>query len=91
MGLIMTLGTIEVINVPHELYLMGRRTLLGQTIRVNYDASNAVRQIYLDGEPLILFLPSPHSEWVQEVPPRRAEQGAETPPVNSEGAAQALR
>ena len=83
MGLIGTLGTIELILVPEELYLIGKRTLRGQTIRVTYDASSAVTGIALDGESLFNFGHSPHRNNAEEVAPRRAGQETEKPPGNS--------
>ena len=50
MGLVMTCGLIDLILVPQELYLAGRRSILGQTIRVSYD-DDGVKGIALDGEP----------------------------------------
>ena len=50
-----TLGICELILVPGELCLMGKRTLLGQTIRVTYDGTDHVTEQYLDGE--LLWLP----------------------------------
>ena len=49
---VMTCGTAELILIPHELYHLASRTLLGQTIRITYNASGAVTGHYLDGESL---------------------------------------
>jgi YD repeat-containing protein len=56
MGLAMTFGMGEPFYFfPHELYLLGKRTLLGQTIRVTYDGSGNVAGILLDGEQIDMF------------------------------------
>ena len=52
MLLVMTCYTSELGLTPIELYLMGKRTLLGQTIRVTYDATGHATGHYLDGEAL---------------------------------------
>ena len=56
MGIVMTFGLGEVIAFPHELYLLGRRTLFGQEIRFAYDSDGNVKHVYLEGEELS-FLP----------------------------------
>ncbi len=46
----LTFGASELVVFPIELYLEGKRTLLGQTIRVTYDAKGQVIERYLDGK-----------------------------------------
>jgi hypothetical protein len=48
----MTCGAIDLYCVPHELYLVGRNTLLGQKVRVTYDGSGTVTSVFLDSNPL---------------------------------------
>jgi hypothetical protein len=50
MMLCMTLGTIELLLVPEQLYLIMKRKLVGQTLRVIYDANGKVVGAQLDGE-----------------------------------------
>ncbi len=52
MLLSMTFGTSELISVPYELSLIGRRTLRGQTLRVIYYPDGMVANIYVNGESL---------------------------------------
>ena len=52
MLLVATGGTSELVMTPIELYLMGKRTLLGQTIRVTYGATGYPCAHSLDGESL---------------------------------------
>jgi hypothetical protein len=52
LGDMLTLGTLDLCVVPFEIYVKCRKMLVGQTICVNYDASNAVKRIELDGHPL---------------------------------------
>jgi hypothetical protein len=47
-----TCGAIDLICVPGELFILGRHTFLGQTIRATYDSAGAVTGIALDGESL---------------------------------------
>jgi YD repeat-containing protein len=42
MEIAMTYGLLEFIAFPHELYLLGRRSLFGQNIRFTYDATGNV-------------------------------------------------
>jgi hypothetical protein len=78
-ALVETLGAIDLICVPAELYLTGRRTLLGQTIRVTYDSTDKVAGLYRDGESLYFWgnpLPaeSPASDVpTQATPPDHAQ------------------
>ncbi len=44
----MTCGTSELISVPNELFILGRRTLLGQPIRVTYGEDGSVKYVRLD-------------------------------------------
>jgi hypothetical protein len=52
MGIVMSYGAYELIAFPKELYLLGSRTLRGQTLRVRYDENGKVSGFALDGEPL---------------------------------------
>jgi YD repeat-containing protein len=52
---IMTCGTVELILVPYELYLVGSGALLGQRLRFTYDTADRVTRVTLDGEPLFFF------------------------------------
>jgi len=54
---ISTLGTIELLLVPQQLYLMTKRTIAGQTLRIIYDANGKVVGGQLDGEEIIHFHP----------------------------------
>jgi YD repeat-containing protein len=47
-----TWGAVDLIYVPLELWLLGRKAVLGQNIRVTYDAADAVTEILLNGERL---------------------------------------
>jgi len=47
-----TFGGIELLCLPHELYLQGRRTVLGQTLRFRFDAHGTVTGATLDGQEL---------------------------------------
>jgi hypothetical protein len=51
MGVYMTCGLSEVVLFPYELSLVGRRALFGQTVRVTYEADDAVAYVLLDGVP----------------------------------------
>ena len=48
MLLVMTCGLSECITVPHEAFILGRRTLLGQPIRVTYGDDGAVHDVLFD-------------------------------------------
>lgn len=50
MLLALTWGTADLVLVPYELCLAGRKVLLGQTVRVTYDARGKVTAISCDGE-----------------------------------------
>jgi hypothetical protein len=52
MGFAMTFGASELLLFPQALYLLGKRTVLGQTVRVTYDDAGIVTGLYLDGEDL---------------------------------------
>lgn len=54
----MSLGMMEVLAFPAELYTLGRRTLVGQELLFSYDASGKVTGISLDGE-MVAFIPLP--------------------------------
>jgi hypothetical protein len=82
MGLVLTLGTIDLLYVPREFYIAGKRSLLGQTMQVNYDASGAVTQIYLDGESLFLPWRTPYLNDAQETAPSPSGQSTEKSLVN---------
>jgi YD repeat-containing protein len=51
---ILTCGAADLVFVPCELYLTGRRTLLGQTIRVSYDEADRTKGVDLDGRAMLL-------------------------------------
>jgi YD repeat-containing protein len=48
-----TLGTIDLVCVPYQCYLLGKRTLLGQTIRVTYDQEGRIVEVERDGESML--------------------------------------
>ena len=48
----MTLGVSELVLTPYELYLLGVRTLIGQTVHVTYDANGKIVRMDLDGKPM---------------------------------------
>jgi hypothetical protein len=48
-----TFGTIELIGVPYQLWLLGKRTLLGQTIRVTYEQDGAIGEVERDGQSVL--------------------------------------
>lgn len=50
MSVPMTFGLGELVAFPYELYLLGRNTILGQTIRFTYDSEGRIIRITLDGE-----------------------------------------
>ncbi|MEI7683827.1 MAG: hypothetical protein WCL32_02290 [Planctomycetota bacterium] len=52
MLLIMTCGTSELVSVPYELCILGRRSLLGHTVRVYYEEDGSIRFVQLDEESL---------------------------------------
>lgn len=56
MILVMTLGTIEPLLVTDQLFRITKRTIMGQTLRVIYDADGKVLGFHLDGESV--YLPS---------------------------------
>jgi YD repeat-containing protein len=57
MEVTMSLGLGEFIAFPWEVYRLGSRTLLGQTLRVTYDPDGRVSRTSLDGERLIPWPP----------------------------------
>jgi hypothetical protein len=65
MAVILTCGLCEPICVAGELCRVSRQTVLGQTVRVTYDSTGSVTNIYLDGESLFEWFPG-------GVPPSRA-------------------
>jgi YD repeat-containing protein len=67
MAFVMTFGVGELGWFPYELYLLGRRTLLGQEVRFVYDDAGRVIGIHLDGKPLGL-LPCPDSPGFEPEP-----------------------
>jgi hypothetical protein len=75
MGLGMTYGTIELFAFPYELYLLGSRTLFGQTIRVTYAADGHVQGIFLDGESLDALHIAKDAPAEGVTPPQGPEQG----------------
>jgi len=52
MSLGMTYGIGELYLFPYELYLLGRRTILGGHLRFVYDDKGSVTAVFLDGESL---------------------------------------
>jgi hypothetical protein len=46
----MSFGLTEFEAFPAEIYLLGRRTLLGQELSFHYDADGRVVDVYLDGQ-----------------------------------------
>jgi hypothetical protein len=58
-----TCGAVELVAVPYQLYLLGKRSLLGQTVRVTYGQDGAIIGVERDGESVIgLFRPRRHRE-----------------------------
>ncbi len=51
-GYMATAGLGELIWFPKVLYREGRRVIVGQQIRVTYDASGAVAGVRIDGDPV---------------------------------------
>jgi len=49
MGFAMTVGLGEFFAFPHELYLLAKRTIVGQDVRFEYDDSGVVTHASLDG------------------------------------------
>jgi hypothetical protein len=45
-----TFGTIDLIEVPHQLFLLTKRSVLGQTIRVTYDKKDKISHITRDDQ-----------------------------------------
>jgi YD repeat-containing protein len=56
MGVVMTYGLAEVLLFPNEVYLLTRRTALGQELKFFYDSSGRVIRIHLDGEDTVCHL-----------------------------------
>ncbi len=73
----LTYGLAEFIAFPHELYLLGSRTLLGQDVRFTYDSAGNLRTVHLDG----LSIRRGGSD--KETTARRSEE-ASSPPVGLE-------
>jgi hypothetical protein len=46
----MSFGLTEFAAFPTEVYILGRRTVLGQELSFHYDATGKVVEVYLDGE-----------------------------------------
>jgi YD repeat-containing protein len=55
-GFIITLGTSELIEVPYQLFLLTKRTVLGQTIRVTYDKYGNIAYVTRDGQTISSFV-----------------------------------
>jgi hypothetical protein len=53
MLLIMTCGACDLVFVPYECCLLGKRTLLGQTIRVTYERDGGIADVERDGESVL--------------------------------------
>ncbi len=49
-GIAMTYGLVELFAFPHQLYLAGRRTIIGQNVRFTYNDRGIVTKILLDEE-----------------------------------------
>ncbi len=49
MGFAMTAGLLEFIAFPREVYLLAKRTIVGQDLRFEYDESGDVSNASLDG------------------------------------------
>jgi hypothetical protein len=67
MGWVMTLGFGELFFFPHELYVAGRRTLVGQKLQFVYDEAGNVTSIQLDGDHLP-WSPQPSERASPELP-----------------------
>jgi YD repeat-containing protein len=50
MGYAMTWGVLEPYWFPRELYLVSRRTVVGQILEFTYDGSGTVKEIRRDGD-----------------------------------------
>jgi len=44
-----TFGTIDLIAVPYQVYLIGKRSVVGQTVRVTYDEDGSIGEVERDG------------------------------------------
>jgi hypothetical protein len=49
-----TFGLYDLIGVPYELYLTGRRTVQGQRLRFTFDVDGQVIAVGFDGEQVLL-------------------------------------
>ncbi|MBV9121755.1 MAG: hypothetical protein JO112_00160 [Planctomycetes bacterium] len=67
MGLAMTWGLVEFYLFPHEVYLLGRRTFLGQDIRFTYDSAGKVATVFLEGEKFWFPKSPEHPEPASEI------------------------
>jgi YD repeat-containing protein len=54
MGDAATLGLGEIVWFPQQLYLAGRRSVVGQHLRFTYDDAGNVTAIRFDGDPVLL-------------------------------------
>jgi hypothetical protein len=54
MALSVTLGTVELLLVPEQLYYLTKHAITGQTLRIIYDSNGKVVAGELDGKPLYL-------------------------------------
>ena len=52
-GYVITLGLGELIWFPHQLYVAGRRSIVGQHLRFSYDSEGRVTEIRHDGDAVI--------------------------------------
>ena len=66
-GLIVTLGTAELLLFPHELFKLTKHEITGQTLRIVYDANGKVVAGQLDGENLYLH-PHYHTSSKEDSP-----------------------
>ena len=73
MLLFMTCGAVDLVAVPEQLYLLGKRSLLGQTVRVTYDQQGAVIDVERDGQSVI--------GWLGLRRHREAQRTDDSPPI----------
>src|SRR5262245_27122075 len=87
-GFVMSFGVSELFAFPYELYLLGRRTLLGQNLRFTYDRTGSVTEVLLDWErhvpwPLEAIAPVTESQTdeSERSPPEDKPTTASRPPA----------
>lgn len=54
-GSAVTYVTLDAIAIPNELYLLGRRSLVGQDFRIVYDSDETIREIVVEDNGDFLF------------------------------------